>query len=117
MRSAWTWDDFGVWARGEPEGWGWLVAIAPGVFALVFEGLVWSVVALTDSDAPVDVGGVALFVAVVAGIVVPIALVAARRRDALIMAVVSLCVSFLGVFFGVLFLFGAAVDHCNNCFR
>jgi hypothetical protein len=73
-----------VWARGEPEGWGWLVAIAPGGFALVFEGLVWSVVALTDSKVPVDFGAIALLVAAVAGIVVPIALVAARRRDALI---------------------------------
>jgi hypothetical protein len=85
------------------------------MFALVFEGLVWSVVAVTGSKVPVDIGAVALFVAVVAGFFVPISLVAARRRDALIMAVVSLCVSFLGVFFGVLFLFGAAVDHCNGC--
>jgi hypothetical protein len=100
---------------GDGGGNGWLVAIAPGLFALVFEGFMWSLVAVTGSKAPVDVGAAALFVAVVAAVAVPIWMVAARRRYALVMAVVSLCVSFLGVFFGVLFLFGAAVDHCNGC--
>ncbi len=101
--------------RGEGVDKWWWVAIAPGVLVFVFEGLIWGAVALSDSHVPVDVGAAALFVAVVAGVVVPIVLVVARRLDGLVMAVVSLCVSFAGVFFGTLFLFAAAVHHCNGC--
>ena len=96
---------------------GWLIAIAPGAFAFVFEALAWIAAALTGSEVPAWLGLCAYGIAIVAGVGAPIALVITRRRDAVMWAVISICVSVLGLFFGFIFYFQAGIVNCHDCFR
>jgi hypothetical protein len=103
-----------VRGREDRGDWGWLIAIVPALFVVLFEGMAWIAVAVTGSERPAGWGTYALGVAVLAGIVAPLALVITRRRDALIWVVVSICVSLVGLFVGALLWFAAILDHCNG---
>ena len=95
----------------------WQKAIAPGAFVFVAEGLGWAVAAIGRSEAPVTIGGLVLFIGVVAAVLVPIGLVLTGEEDRWTWALVSLACSFLGIFFGFLFLLGAASAGCGgSCF-
>jgi hypothetical protein len=97
-------------------GGGWAIAGAPGAFVLLAELLALIATSLTGSEVPLEVGGTALVLGAIAGVLAPVAIVVTRRRDALLWAVVSVCATFLAVAAGALLLFGAAVSACGpNC--
>jgi hypothetical protein len=100
-------------AKGER---GWLIAVAPGAFVFVVEGLVWIAAASTHWTAPAWVGAYALAIGAVAALAAPLAIGITEQRDAWMWAVISLCVSFFGLGIGFLFWWLAALANCGpNC--
>jgi hypothetical protein len=102
-----------VRGHGETGGRGWLIAVAPGAFVFLVEGLAWAAAAATHSTVPVWVGTYAFGIGVVAAIVAPFAISLSQQRDAATWVAVSLCVSFLGFLAGFLFWWMAALVNCG----
>jgi hypothetical protein len=91
-------------------------AVAPGAVVFVAEGLIWALSAATGWEIWVGLGGLVLIGSVIAaaGAVV---LILAGGRDRLAWAVVSLCISAFGVFFGFIFWLEAQSVGCGGtCF-
>jgi hypothetical protein len=102
-----------VRGREETGDLGWLIAIAPATFAVVVGALALAVEEATGTEGPVVAAFYAFGIAVLAGIVAPIALVLTRRRDALMWVVISICLSAVGIVIGGMLLFAAAVHACG----
>src|ERR1700759_1508272 len=103
---------FGVRGHAEKGTWGWLIAVAPGAFVSLFEGLVWAVAAATNSEGPAGAGVYFFAVGLLGAIAAPILIFPTRQRAAWMWAVISLCVSFLGLGPGFLFWWMAALASC-----
>ncbi|HWH21010.1 MAG TPA: hypothetical protein VN671_10780 [Solirubrobacterales bacterium] len=97
----------------EKDDRGWLIAVAPGAFAVVAGALALAVERATGTEGPVRIGLYAFGLAVLAGIVAPIALVVTRRRDFLMWLLISICVSAVGLLIAFMLLFAAAVHQCG----
>jgi hypothetical protein len=94
-----------------------LIAIAPGAFALLIEGLVLIAARSTDSIAPAWIGFYALVVALVAAVLAPFAIGLSGQRDPWMWGAVSVGVSFFGIGIGVYFWGLAALVSCGrDCF-
>jgi hypothetical protein len=92
----------------------WKIAFAPGIVGFVVEGLFFAEAAVTSSPSLAE-PAFYFFLACLAGaIAAPIAIVAMRRDDAWSWAIVSLCVSFLGLLFAFFFLWSGAFINCNG---
>ncbi len=83
-------------------GGAWWKAGAPAALVLLAEGLAWIAVAITDSEVPVASTATVFAIAVLAAILMPLAIVVTRRRDALLWGIVSICTSAHGLFLGAL---------------
>ena len=93
---------------------GWLIAIAPGAFAFLFEGLALIAARKTDSNTPAAIGIYVLIAALVAAVLAPFAIGLSRQRDAFMWAVVSLGASFFGLGIGFYFWLLAALTNCGR---
>jgi hypothetical protein len=70
--------------------------------------------AITDSDGPAEVAATALVIGAVAGIAAPFVLFVTRRRDVLMWSVISVCLTFLALVFGVFVFFDSVVAVCGQ---
>ena len=93
---------------------GWLIAIAPGAFAFLLEGLVLIAARKTDSTTPASIGIYVFIAALVAAVLAPFAIGLSRQRDAFTWAVVSLGASFFGLGIGLFFWLLAAYANCGR---
>jgi hypothetical protein len=93
---------------------GWLIAIAPGAFAFLFEGLVLIAARKTNSTTPASIGIYVFIAALVAAVLAPFAIGLSRQRDAFTWAVVSLGASFFGLGIGFYFWLLAAITNCGR---
>jgi hypothetical protein len=96
------------------RGGGWLIAIAPGAFAFLVEGLVLIAARATHSTTPTWIGVYAFGIAVVAAFAAPFAIGLSGPRDGWMWGAISVGVSFFGLGIGFYFWFLAALANCGN---
>jgi hypothetical protein len=92
----------------------WKIAFAPGVLGFVVEGLFWAEAAATDSTGLAWPAGYFFLLCLAGAIAAPIGIVTRRRDDAWSWAIVSVCVSFLGLLFAAFFWWSGALINCNG---
>jgi hypothetical protein len=94
-----------------------LIAVSPALFLLIAEGLLWVLSAATRWEGWIVFGLFGLGGGILAAIIaVPLILVGGTR-DRVMWSVVSVCLSALGIFFGLIFWLEALTVGCGNrCF-